>query len=831
MGTSQFNIDQAMQTAFRHQQAGKLAEAEQLYRQVLARKANHADALHLLGLLAAQTGRLEMAVKLIRQAIAVDPSKAGYHCNLGRMLTDQRKLDEAVAACREALRLKPEFPEAYNNLGIILKDQGKLDDAVAAYRAALRIRPNFPEICNNLGNALKEQGKFDEAIAAYREALRLKPDYAMAYNNLGNALSGKRELDQAAAAYDEALRLRPEFPEAWNNKSVVLRDQGKLEQSVAACQAALRFRPEYPEAYNNLGNTLRGQGKLDEAIAAYLQMLRLRPEYPEAYSNMSIVLRDQGKLDQSVAACQAALRLRPDYPEVYINLGNTLKDQGKLDEAIATYRQALRLRSGSPALHYNLANALKDQARLDEAIAEYQQALRLSPDYAEAHNNMGNALKDQGQLDEAIACFDRAAALQPDDPAHDGNRIYTMHFHPRYHAAAIFREQRAWNERRAKPLADSIPPHANDAVPDRRLRIGYVSAYFRRHAEAFFVVPLLEAHDHEKFEIHCYSSVARPDEITDRHRRGADAWHDVHGVGDAGLAQRVRDDRIDVLVDLMMHMADGRLLAFARKPAPVQATWLAYPGGTGMDAMDYRFTDPYIEPPLLQPCHIEQSIQLPDCWCAYDPLADAPPAARRENGPVCFGSINNPCKLNEPLLRLWARVLSAVPDSRLLVQTFTSEHADRIRRLMGNMGITATRLDFVGRVSRSSYLRLYDQIDICLDPLPYNGITTTLDALWMGVPVVTLAGQAAAGRAGLSILSNAGLGDLAAQTPDQLVQIAARLAVDIPRRTDLRSTLRGRLTASPLMDYPRFARSMEAAYRQMWRRWCETRPTPRQAPD
>ncbi|HEX4053668.1 MAG TPA: tetratricopeptide repeat protein [Tepidisphaeraceae bacterium] len=788
---SQLTIDQAMQAAFRHQQAGRLAEAEKIYRHVLAQKANHADALHMLGMLAGQTGRSDLAFKLIRQAIALDPSRADYHCNLGKLLRDMKKLDEAVAACRQALRLKPDFPEACNNLGITLKDQGKFDEAVAAYREALRLRPNFPEICSNLGNALKDQGKFDEAIAAYREALRLKPDYAMAYNNLGNALSGKRELDQALTAYGEALRLRPEFPEAYNNLSIVLRDQGKLDQAQAACQSALRLRPEYPEAHSNLGNTLRDQGKLNEAVAAY----------------------------------QQALRLRPGFAVFHFNLANALKDQAKFDEAIAAYRQALRLRPDYPEAYNNLGAALKDQAKLDEAIAAYHEALRLRPDFPEVFGNLGIALKDQGKLDEAIACFDRAIALRPEDPTPDSSRIYTMHFHPRYHAAAIFREQRAWNERRAKPLADSIQPHLNDPAPDRRLRIGYVSAYFYSHAEAFFVLPLLEAHDHEKFEIHCYAGVARPDELTERHRRAADVWHDVRGISHADLAQRVRDDGIDVLVDLVMHMPDSRLLAFARKPAPVQATWLAYPGGTGLDAMDYRFTDPYIELPLVQPCHIEQSMQLPDCWCVYEPLTDMPPAAPRGGGPVCFGSINNPCKLNEPLLRLWGRVLNAVPDSRLLVQTFSSEHSDRVRRLMGEMGILATRIDFVSRVSRGSYLRLYDQIDICLDPLPYNGITTTLDALWMGVPVVTLAGQAAAGRAGLSILSNAGLGELAAQTPDQFVQIAAQLASDIPRRTELRSTLRGRLAASPLMDYPRFARAMEAAYRQMWRRWCENRST------
>jgi protein O-GlcNAc transferase len=783
---TQFTLDQAMQSAVRHQQSGRLAEAEKLCRLILSQYPKNGEALQLLGMLAAQTGHLDVAVQLVRQAVAAEPARADYHCNLGKLLRDQRKLDESVAACREALRLRPEFPEAYNNLGIALKDQAKLDEAIAAYRRALQLRPDFPEVCSNLGNALKDQGSLGEAVAAYQQALSLKPDYAMAHNNLGIAFSALKRYDEAIASYEQALRLKPEFPEARNNLSIVLRDQGKLDQALASCREALRLRPNYPEAHSNLGNTLRDQGKLDEAVAAYRQAVALRPNFAPFRYNLGNVLRDQARLDEAIAEYHAALRIRPDYTEV----------------------------------HNNLGAALKDQAKLDEAIAAYQQALRLRPDFPDALGNLGNAMKDIGKLDEALSCYDRAVELKPHDPRPDNNRIYTMQFHPRYDAAAIFREQRAWNERRAKPLTDSIDRHENHPSADRRLRIGYVSAYFCAHAEAFFVLPLLEAHNHEHFEIHCYSSVLRPDELTERHRRAADVWHDVRGLPDADLARRIRADKIDILVDLAMHMAESRLLAFARKPAPVQATWLAYPGGTGLDTMDYRFIDPHIEPSLAQPCHVEKSIALPDCWCCYDPLTDVPPAAARGGGAVCFGSTNNPCKLNEPLLRLWARIMAAAPDSRLLLQTFSSEHSDRIRRVMSQAGIVSTRLDFVGRAPRASYLRLYDGIDICLDPLPYNGITTTLDALWMGVPVVSLAGQTAAGRAGLSILSAINLTELAAQTPDQFVKIAADLAVNPARRTEMRSTLRGKLKSSPLMDSPRFASAMEAAYRQMWRQWC-----------
>jgi predicted O-linked N-acetylglucosamine transferase (SPINDLY family) len=574
------------------------------------------------------------------------------------------------------------------------------------------------------------------------------------------------------------------------NEAFVQYRAGRLAEAQSLICKALESQPDMPEAHNTLGVIYAQRNQLAEAIEEFRTAVRLHPSYAKAYSNLGAALRKGGHCEEAVFALQKAVELDPQLVEAYNNLGIAFKSAGHLAQAAQAYEKALSLRPGLSAISNNLANVYKDAGQLDQAIACYRRAVQLSGDNCNAHNNL----------------------------------VYCIQFHPGYDAAAIFREQRAWNERHAKPLAKFIRPHANDRSPERRLRIGYVSAYFYNQAEAFYVLPLLEAHDHEQFEIHCYASVVRPDEITVRHRRAADVWHDVLSDSDAELAERIAADQIDVLVDLTMHLSDSRLLAFARKPAPVQVTWLAYPGGTGMDAMDYRITDQYIDPADAQPpCYSERSIRLGDCWCCYDPLIDTPAAAPRDGACVTFGSVSNPGKLNEPLLRLWAGALLAVCNSRLLLQTISSEHSARITELMGSMGIGAQRLEFVGRQLRAQYLRFYDRIDICLDPLPFNGNTTTLDALWMGVPVVSLAGQRAASRTGLSILKNAGLGELAAQTPEEFLKIATDLAGDSDRRAELRSTLRQRLIASPLMDYGRFARNMESAYRQIWREWCSTK--------
>ncbi|MGD0461925.1 MAG: tetratricopeptide repeat protein [Tepidisphaeraceae bacterium] len=646
------------------------------------------------------------------------------------------------------------------------------------------------DIQKMMNDAMAEYGagRLAEAERLLREVLAHDPTHAQAAHQLGAVLLQAGRLDEAIAAYQRHLANWPEAADSWHNLAMAFRAKGLLAEAQSHVRKALEFQPDMPEAHNTLGSILAERNQFDDAIEEFNAAVRLRPSYAKAYSNLGAALRKRGQCAQAVVALQKAVELDPQLVEAYNNLGIAFKAVGHLSEAARAYEKALSLRPGLSGISNNLANVYKDAGQLDEAIACYRRALRLSPDNCGAHDNL----------------------------------IYSLQFHHGSDAAAIFREQRAWNDRHAKPLAKFIRPHANDRSPERRLRIGYVSAYFYSQAEAFFVLPLLEAHDHEQFEIHCYACVVRPDEITIRHRRAADVWHDVLSDSHSELAERIAADQIDVLVDLTMHMS-GRLLTFARKPAPVQVTWLAYPGGTGLDAMDYRITDRYMDPEDAQPpCYSERSIRLADCWCCYDPLIDIPAAAPRDGPSVTFGSINNPCKLNEPLLRLWAGALLAVGDSRLLVQTISSEHSARITELMGRMGIGAERLEFVGRQPRAEYLRLYDRIDICLDPLPYNGITTTLDALWMGMPVVSLAGQRAAGRAGLSILKNAGLGELAAQTPEQFLKIATDLARDSDRRAELRSTLRRRLASSPLMDFKRFARNMESAYRQMWREWCTT---------
>jgi predicted O-linked N-acetylglucosamine transferase (SPINDLY family) len=562
-------------------------------------------------------------------------------------------------------------------------------------------------------------------------------------------------------------------------------------------------------------------GRLTDAAGIYQQIITAQPNNADARNNLGILLTMLGRPAEAVNAFRDCLRLQPNSADVLNNLGNALRDARTFDEAESAYREAIRLQPDLPDAHNGLGGVLQQMGQIDDAIAALRRAIQLNPAFAMAYNNLGNALKDAGELDEAIAAFRRAIQLQPDLVIAHNSLIYTLQFHPGVGAKTLDAERAKWQAQHAEPLKHFRRPHGNDRTSDRRLRIGYVSPDFRTHAESFFTVPLLEHHDHERFEIHGYSNTAAPDGITERLRRACDAWHEVSGLDEVALADQIRNHGIDILVDLTMHMGNTRLRAFACKPAPLQVSWLAYPGTTGLDAIDFRLADPFLEPTDAG-SGPEAPVRLPHCFVCYDPLArkeEFPVSRRSGTSDVWFGSLNNPCKINEPLLRLWGRLLLTVPDSRLMLLVYSQSHRTKITDLLGEIGISPDRLEFVGPSSRGDYLRRYNEIDICLDTRPYNGITTTCDALWMGVPVVTLVGATPPGRAGVGILSTIGLPDLVAHSPHEFEEAAANLAADAPRRSELRATLRDRLEASPLMNAPQFAADVESAYRNMWTRF------------
>jgi predicted O-linked N-acetylglucosamine transferase (SPINDLY family) len=599
---------------------------------------------------------------------------------------------------------------------------------------------------------------------------------------------------------------------------------GQLPAAQQRCLEILGQDPSHAQAHGLLGIIACQTGDYVRAVEQLSIAVSLGFDDPAVTYHLGEANRTLGRLPQAIAAYTRALEAVPDDVEVLNKLGITLRKNGQAEQAIACYRRVIEVEPNHGPAHNNLGNVLSSLNRIDEAIACYQAALTLDPGNALAHVNLGNALTALGRLNESIALYRRAVELNPSDAKAHSNLNYALIFSPDYSAPTIFEECRRWDQRHAAPFAASIVPHRNDRSPERRLRVGYVSPEFRNHVQSYFTIPLFASHDHERFEIFAYSSAAREDSISNRLRGDVDHWRPIAGLTDEQAAQAVRDDAIDILVDLAMHMADNRLLIFARKPAPVQICWLAYPGTTGLSAMDYRLTDPRLDPPGLDDAYYsEESIRLPDTFWIYDPLDTQPavnPLPALTNGFITFASFNNFRKVSEGVLKLWARVVKAVDRSRLLILLPAGNHRLSVLAVLESEGLAADRVTFLDRRPRAQYLEYYHQADIILDTFPYNGETMTLDASWMGVPTVTRIGPTVVARAGLSLLTALGLTDLAASNDEEFLAIAVRLAEDRSRLVELRASLRERLRASPLMDAPRFARNMEAVYRDAWRRWC-----------
>lgn len=687
--------DRDLKLALRHAEAGRLAEAQRLCRQILARASGQSDALHLLGILSAQSGDLDGGIELIVQCI----------------------------------KFRPDWAEAHYNLGVALYLRGMIDQAISAYRRALEIQPVYPEAMNDLGVCLAARGETEAAMLLYRDAI---------------------------------------------------------------C-----FRPVYAEAHNNLANILKNLGRLDEAIASYVLALGYNPNFALAHNNLGVALLDRGRLDESLDAFRAALNIDPDYAEALNNLGNLLVERGQLDEAERVLGRAISLK----------------------------------PKLAEAHNNLGNALKAAGKISDAIESYRRAVKFQPENSCFHSNLVYAELFQPESGCAQIRQSLADWNYRHGKRLMPPVANFKNIPRSDRPLRIGYISPDFRDHVIGRNILPLLRHHDRRQFQLYCYARLNRRDELTHGFAACCDHWCDITGIGDEKVARMIAEDEIDILVDLAMHLSDNVLPILARKPAPVQITFAAYPGSTGLSAIDYRLTDPYLDVPgQTDGDYSEKSIYLPETFWCYDPHIDGggaedmavSPLPALANGYITFGCLCDFCKVNSKTLELWARVLNRVAGSCLLMLAPMGESRNRILENMRTFGIDSDRLLFTARQPRREYLRTYSQIDICLDTLPYNGHTTSLDAMWMGVPVITRIGETVVGRAGWSQLSNLGLTEFAGRTDEEFVNIAVNLAGDFAKLAELRAHLRPRMQRSPLMDAERFARNIEEAYRTAWRQWRQT---------
>ncbi|MBK9132677.1 MAG: tetratricopeptide repeat protein [Gammaproteobacteria bacterium] len=670
--------------------------------------------------------------------------------------------------------------------------------------------------------ALEHQraGRLPQAEALCRQILQQHAEYPPALHLLGTLARAAGRLEDAAGLFTRTARAAPASPDAHYELGVTRAMQGDLDAAIAGFRKTLQLQPDHLLARYNLALALYHRERLEDADREFRRVLELAPALPEAHLMLGLVRHKRSRMAEAEAAFKQAIQLRAGYADAYSNLANLYLDQGRLAEAEQACRAALARAPDLAVAHYNLGLAAFRQGKLDHAVAALQNALRLNPEYAEAHINLGIALTYLGRTREALASFEAALRREPGQASGYSALLFSRLYLATTTPAEWFAACRRFAEQYETPLRKHWPAHRNLRDPGRRLKVGYVSPDFRRHSVAYFIEPILARHDRSRIEVHCYYNHAMQDETTARIAASADHWTPCKGLSDEELSERIREDGIDILVDLAGHSVDNRLPVFARRPAPVQITYLGAPASTGLDAMDYRLCTLDTDPPGQEEWHSEALYRLPrTLWC-YRPGGDRqPPAARSED--ITFGSLNNIAKVSENSLSAWAEILRATPAARLVMTQVPEGSARRgIHDHFAARGIEPDRIVLHGRISEARYLELLAAIDIALDPFPYTGTTTTCETLWMGIPVVSLAGETSVARSGLALLKAVGLEELVARDPAGYVRIATDLARDPARLDRLRREIPRRFDASPLRDEAAFTRDLEDAYRDMWHRWC-----------
>ena len=671
-------------------------------------------------------------------------------------------------------------------LGVIAQTVGRLDEALELISESLRLNPSNISAMNNLAGVLKDQARYEDAAGFYEAAIEADPNSAYIHSNLGNVLQQLGRGDEAANCHRRALELDP--------------------QSYAA--------------HCNLGAVLKEQGHLAEASEFYRAAIALNPQAHEAHVNLGVVFKEQAKFAEAEASFMQALSIQPESDAALTNLGATFKEQGRLPEAIGSLRLALRINPRSHFALLNLGNALKDAGDFVEAGECLRHAVALKPNWHLAHSNLGTVFNQLGQAEHAAECFRRALELKPDyHPAHS-NLLFTLNYLPGTDRAALFAEHRRFDTQFCQGFSDLISLHQNTIEPERRLRIGFVSGDLREHSVAHFIAPVFTRHDAAAFEIFCYANQTVSDGVTARLRETVEHWREVAGLSDEELADAIRRDRIDILVDLSGHTARHRLLVFARKPAPIQVSMIGYMQTTGLSAMDYRITDEHLDPTgVSDPFNTEKLIRLPAGAAAFQTPIDSPrvnelPAL--SNGHVTFASFNNLAKVSPAAVAAWAEILRRQPNAQLLV---VGRAGNSLQSDFEKHGISADRLDFRDRLPMREFLELHHQVDFLLDTFPYNGGTTSLLALWMGVPMVTLAGEGTVSRTGAGILQGVGLSRLVASSVEEYVTLAVSETSGLAALATLRQSLRAKLLPS-LEDPGIFTSQLEGAFRDIWRKWC-----------
>ena len=705
-----------------------------------------------MGAIFGQTGRYSEALAANQKVVALSPYDAGAHYNLGITLKSLGKLSESESSFKLATTLKPEFVEAHNNLGITLKELGRLEEAEATCKRAIVLNADLTEAHYNLGVILTELGRLDDAEISFRRAIALEPDNVNAHTNLG----------------------------------VTLLELGKLSEAQKSCEQVIALKPDLAVAHNNLGNVFAKLDRLDDAMGSYRQAILLDPNFAAAYSNLGLILEDQGELEKAHAEYNKAITLQPKYPEAFNNSGNILQKLGRLEEAQAAYSKALMLNPTYAASHNNLGYTLQKMGSFEEAEASYREAITLKPDYLEAHSNL----------------LFLSASMK-------------------FKAARYYDGLQNFSDMLEKQQVQAFTRWASDERHNC-LRVGFVSGDFKAHPVGFFLEGVLkQLQKSSSIELYAYPTNTLSDEVTNRIRSLFHSWVPISAKNDREAAQLIHNDGIHILIDLSGHTAKNRLPVFGWKPAPIQITWLGYFGSTGLKEMDYILGDRFVTPKTEANHFTEKIWQLPEsylCFTPPDQSLTVSPLPAFSNGHITFGCFNSLSKMTNEVISVRSDILNAVPNSKLFLKDKQLDYRrgrDRVFSQFKANGISKDRLMLEGESSRQEYLKCYSRVDIALSPFPYGGGTTSVEGLWMRVPVIAKRGNYFLSHLGESIAHNAGLANWVASDNDDYILKAIEFSSNLEALKNLRLGLREKLRESPLYDVERFSSHLEQALFEM----------------
>ena len=772
------------QTAFNE---GRLSDAEDICREILGKDERSAGAWHLMGQMAALQGDLEAAGEFASVACELDPQNADFVRELAEVFLRKKELEPAEWQVRRALELLPDSPEGLVLLGQILAEKEDKIASLEAFQDALRLRKDYAEGFSHYATAMQKFGRGKDAISQIRKACALDPDSVEFQTNLAILLEQNARYVDALAAYGKAARMNPNVAFVWFRQGKLLNGLKRYAESIPALEKAISLPGQLGDYHYEYGLALHMSKRFQEALVHYEKALSMDYNTAALQCNRGVIYKDLRKGGDAIMAFHAAVKMDPSNVSYLNNLGAAALELGLNTEALECFEQAVEKNPKLPTARNNIGNLLKDRARGMDALPQYRKSMELNPDDRDAPSNY-------------LLCH-----------------MYI----PDMDSKAVFEEHKKWGISTTKKIPSAFKFKPREA--GAKIRVGFLSADLCHHPVAHFIEPIFRGYDRERFEFVAYGDQRKSDEFSARFAKQVDLWRETSSYDDRALAKLIHEDRVDILFELAGHTAYNRLGVFALKPAPVQVSYLGYPGTTGLLTIDFRITDAFADPQgTTEHLHTEKLIRVPECaWC-FEPDASAPelePLPALKNGFVTFGCFNNMAKLNPDLFATWAEILLRVPGShlRLKARTLTDDGVRKeLKSYFTERGIEEDRLDFFGHTRKIvEHLGHYHSVDIALDSFPYHGTTTTCEAMWMGCPVVTRAGKTHVSRVGVSLLSAVGLQEFITNTREAYIEKAVVLAAQTDRLQELRSGMRERLRQSVLMDEKRFVQGFETALMEM----------------